>query len=128
MIAWENEAFLSVQDDPDKFEIINPSISVLAQPSVTVVDEVAENRGTADISKEYLNYLYSDDAQRIAADNYYRPVDQKILEEYSDVFDLTMELKTIDVLAAGRKCRKNILQTVESLIRFTETRRRGERL
>ena len=96
LIAWENEAFLSVQDDPDKFEIINPSISVLAQPSVTVVDEVAENRGTADISKEYLNYLYSDDAQRIAADNYYRPVDQKILEEYSDVFDLTMELKTID--------------------------------
>lgn len=78
LIAWENEAFLSVQDDPDKFEIINPSISVLAQPSVTVVDEVAENRGTADISKEYLNYLYSDDAQRIAADNYYRPVDQKI--------------------------------------------------
>lgn len=96
LIAWENEAFLSVQDDPDKFEIINPSISVLAQPSVTVVDEVAENRGTADISKEYLNYLYSDDAQRIAADNYYRPVDQKILEEYSDVFDFTMELKTID--------------------------------
>ena len=96
LIAWENEAFLSVQDDPDKFEIINPSISVLAQPSVTVVDEVAENRGTADISKEYLSYLYSDDAQRIAADNYYRPVDQKILEEYSDVFDLTMELKTID--------------------------------
>lgn len=96
LIAWENEAFLSVQDDPDKFEIINPSISVLAQPSVTVVDEVAENRGTADISKEYLNYLYSDDAQRIAADNYYRPVDQKILEEYRDVFDLTMELKTID--------------------------------
>ena len=96
LIAWENEAFLSVQDDPDKFEIINPSISVLAQPSVTVVDEVAENHGTADISKEYLNYLYSDDAQRIAADNYYRPVDQKILEEYSDVFDLTMELKTID--------------------------------
>lgn len=96
LIAWENEAFLSVQDDPDKFEIINPSISVLAQPSVTVVDEVAENRGTADISKEYLNYLYSDDAQRVAADNYYRPVDQKILEEYSDVFDLTMELKTID--------------------------------
>ena len=54
LIAWENEAFLSVQDDPDKFEIINPSISVLAQPSVTVVDEVAENRGTADISNEYL--------------------------------------------------------------------------
>ena len=96
LIAWENEAFLSVQDDPDEFEIINPSISVLAQPSVAVVDEVAENRGTEDIAKEYLNYLYSDDAQRIAAENYYRPVNEEIRKEYSDVFDLTMELKTID--------------------------------
>lgn len=96
LIAWENEAFLSVQDDPDEFEIINPSISVLAQPSVTVVHEVAENRGTEDIAKEYLNYLYSDDAQRIAAENYYRPVNEEILKEYSDMFDLTMELKTID--------------------------------
>ena len=96
LIAWENEAFLSVQDDPDEFEIINPSISVLAQPSVAVVDEVAENRGTEAIAKEYLNYRYSDSAQRIAAENYYRPVNEEILKEYSDVFDLTMELKTID--------------------------------
>lgn len=96
LIAWENEAFLSVQDDPDEFEIINPSISVLAQPSVAVVHEVAENRGTEDIAKEYLNYLYSDDAQRIVAENYYRPVNEEILKEYSDMFDLTMELKTID--------------------------------
>lgn len=96
LIVWENEAFLSVKDDPDEFEIIAPSISVLAQPSVAVVDEVAENRGTEEVSREYLNYLYSDDAQRIAAENYYRPVNQEILEEYSDVFDLNMELKTID--------------------------------
>ena len=96
LIAWENEAFLSVKDDPDEFEIIAPSISVLAQPSVAVVDEVAENRGTEEVSREYLNYLYSDDAQRIAAENYYRPVNQEILEEYSDVFNLNMELKTID--------------------------------
>ena len=96
LIAWENEAFLSVKDDPDEFEIIAPSISVLAQPSVAVVDEVAENCGTEEVSREYLNYLYSDDAQRIAAENYYRPVNQEILEEYSDVFDLNMELKTID--------------------------------
>ena len=103
LIAWENEAFLSVQDDPEDFEIVNPGISVLAQPSVAVVDEVAENRGTADISKEYLNYLYSDDAQRIAADNYYRPVNKEILKEYSDVFDLTMELKTIDDFGGWQK-------------------------
>ena len=83
-------------DDPDEFEIVNPSISVLAQPSVAVVDEVAENRGTEEVSREYLNYLYSDEAQRIAAQNYYRPVNKQILNEYKDVFDLGMELKTID--------------------------------
>ena len=96
LIAWENEAFLSVADDPDEFEIVNPSISVLAQPSVAVVDEVAENRGTEEVSREYLNYLYSDEAQRIAAQNYYRPANKQILNEYKDVFDLGMELKTID--------------------------------
>ena len=96
LIAWENEAYLPVKDDPDEFEIITPSISVLAQPSVAVVDEVARNRRTEEISREYLSYLYSDDAQRIAAENYYRPVNQKILKEYGNVFDLNMELKTID--------------------------------
>ena len=96
LIAWENEAFLSVQDDPDEFEIIAPSISVLAQPSVAVVDEVAENRGTEEVSREYLNYLYSDEAQRIAGDNYYRPSNEDILKEYADVFDLDVNLVTID--------------------------------
>ena len=95
LIAWENEAYLSVKDDPDEFEIINPSISILAQPSVAVVDEVAESRGTEELATEYLNYLYSDDAQRIAAENYYRPVNEEILQEYADVFDLDMKLKTI---------------------------------
>ena len=96
LIAWENEAFLSVKDDPGEFEIIAPSISVLAQPSVAVVDEVAENRGTEEVSREYLNYLYSDEAQRIAGDNYYRPSNEDILKEYSDVFDLDINLVTID--------------------------------
>ena len=96
LIAWENEAFLSVKDDPDEFEIIAPSISVLAQPSVAVVDEVAENRGTEEVSREYLNYLYSDEAQRIAGDNYYKPSNEDILKEYSDVFDLDINLVTID--------------------------------
>lgn len=106
LIAWENEAFLSVQDDPNEFEIIDPSISVLAQPSVAVVDEVAESRDTEEVSKEYLNYLYSDDAQRIAAENYYRPVNQKILKEYSDVFDLNMELKNIQDFGGWKEVQK----------------------
>ena len=62
---------------------------------MAVVDEVAESRGTEEISSEYLKYLYSDDAQRIAAENYYRPVNEEILQEYADVFDLDMKLKTI---------------------------------
>ena len=106
LIAWENEAYLSVKDDPDEFEIINPSISILAQPSVTVVDEVAKNRGTEKIATEYLNYLYSDDAQRIAAENYYRPVKEDILKEYSDVFDLNMELKNIQDFGGWEEVQK----------------------
>lgn len=103
LIAWENEAFLSVKDDPDEFEIVNPSISVLAQPSVAVVDEVAKNRKTKDVSTEYLKYLYCDEAQRIAADNYYRPVNPKILKEYGNVFDLNMKLITIDDLGGWQE-------------------------
>ena len=95
LIAWENEAFLSKKDYPDEYEIITPSISILAQPSVAIVDEVVDDRGTRDVSTEYLNYLYSDEAQRIAGDNYYRPSNEEILKEYADVFDLDINLVNI---------------------------------
>ena len=95
LIAWENEAYLSMLDCPDDYEIITPGISILAQPSVAVVDSVVDERGTRAVADEYLSYLYSDDAQRIAADNYFRPVNEEILQEYSDVFDLNMKLKTV---------------------------------
>ena len=96
LIAWENEAFLSVQDYPDEYEIVTPSISILAQPSVAVVDSVVDDRGTREVATEYLSYLYSDEAQRIAGDNYYRPSNETILQEYADVFDLNIHLVTID--------------------------------
>ena len=96
LIAWENEAFLSVRDNPDDYEIVTPSISILAQPSVAIVDEVVDKKGTRDVATEYLNYLYSDEAQRIAGDNYYRPFNEDILKEYADVFDLNVNLVTID--------------------------------
>ena len=96
LIAWENEAYLSVKDYPDDYEIVTPSISILAQPSVAVVDKVVDKRGTRDVAEEYLNYLYSDEAQRIAGDNYYRPFNEDILKEYADVFDLNVNLVTID--------------------------------
>lgn len=95
LLAWENEAYLSVKDYPDDYEIITPGVSILAQPSVAVVDKVVDKRGTRDAATEYLNFLYSDEAQRIAGDNYYRPYNETILNEYADVFDLNVDLVTI---------------------------------
>lgn len=82
LIAWENEAFLSVEESPDEYEIIVPSISILCQPTVAIVDEVVDNRGTRDVATEYLQYLYSDEAQKLEAENYYRPSNESILAEY----------------------------------------------
>ena len=95
LVAWENEAYLSMRDYPDEYEIVTPSVSILAQPSVAVVDEVVDYRGTRDVATEYLNYLYSDEAQEIEAENYFRPTNEKILNEYSDVFDLNVGLVNI---------------------------------
>ena len=106
LIAWENEAYLSVKDYPDDYEIVTPSISILAQPSVAVVDKVVDKRGTRDVAEEYLNYLYSDEAQRIAGDNYYRPSNQDILKEYTDVFDLDINLVTIDDFGGWKKAQE----------------------
>ena len=96
LIAWENEAYLSVKEHPDDFEIVIPSISILAEPSVAVVDEIAKDRGTEKVSKAYLEYLYSDVAQKIAAENYYRPSNQEVLKQYADVFDLNINLVKIN--------------------------------
>ena len=68
------------RDYPDDYEIITPSVSILAQPSVAVVDDVVDKRGTREVATEYLSYLYSDEAQKIAADNYYRPSNEKNIE------------------------------------------------
>lgn len=96
LIAWENEAYLSLRDYPEEYEIVTPSISILAQPSVAVVDEVVDDRDTRETAEEYLNYLYSDEAQRIAGDYFYRPSNPDILKEYADVFNLDINLVTID--------------------------------
>ena len=94
LIAWENEAYLSVKDHPDDFEIVTPSLSILAQPSVAVVDAVVDERGTREVATEYLNYLYSEEAQRNAGENFYRPSDENVLKEFSDKFE-DLELVTI---------------------------------
>ncbi len=96
LIAWENEAYLSMEQYPGEYEIIAPSISILAQPSVAVVDSNVKAHGTEELAEAYLKYLYSADAQRLAGENYYRPSDKAILQEFSEQFDLNMELVTID--------------------------------
>ncbi len=82
LIAWENEAFLSLEEHPDEYEIVVPSVSILCQPTVAVVDAVVDKRGTREVSEEYLSYLYSDEAQNLEAKWYYRPSDQDILSDY----------------------------------------------
>lgn len=83
LLAWENEAFLSLKEYPGEYEIVIPSVSILCQPTVAVVDKVAEKHGTVEASKEYLQYLYSDEAQEIEAQNFYRPSNDKIAEKYT---------------------------------------------
>ena len=96
LIAWENEAIATVKNYPDKYEIISPSVSILAQPSVAIVDDNVSLNKTEQLSHDYLEYLYSDDAQRLAADNGYRPSDENILKEYRNVFNLNMKLTSIN--------------------------------
>jgi sulfate transport system substrate-binding protein len=86
-VSWENEAFLAVKEiGADKFEIVVPSISILAEPPVAVVDKVALRRGTADLARAYLEYLYSKEGQEIIARHYYRPRDPEVAAKYASVF------------------------------------------
>lgn len=96
LVAWENEAYLSMKEHPDTYEIVTPSVSILSQPSVAVVDMNVKEHNTQEAADEYLKYLYSDEAQRLAGKYFYRPSDEEILKEFSDQFDLGMNLVTID--------------------------------
>jgi sulfate transport system substrate-binding protein len=96
LIAWENEALTTMDSYPGKYEIVNPSVSILAQPSVAIVDDNAKSNGTEAASKEYLQYLYSDEAQRLIGESGYRPTNQDILNQFSDKFDLNIRLWSID--------------------------------
>ena len=95
LIAWENEALTTMSSYPDEYERITPSVSILAQPSVAIVDDNADANVTQEVSREYLSYLYSDEAQRMAAEYGYRPSNEEILNAYADQFDLDVKLYTI---------------------------------
>ncbi len=106
LVAWENEAYLSMRDYPDEYEIVTPSVSILAQPTVAVVDEVVDYRDTREVATEYLNYLYSDEAQEIEAENYFRPTNEEILKKHRDVFDLSVNLVTISEYGGWEEVQK----------------------
>jgi sulfate/thiosulfate-binding protein len=101
LIAWENEALLAIKElGPDKVEIVAPSVSILAEPPVSVVDKVVDKRGTRKVAEAYLQYLYSDEGQEIAAKNYYRPVSEKTAKKYAAQYP-KVKLFTIEEVAGG---------------------------
>jgi sulfate/thiosulfate transport system substrate-binding protein len=103
LIAWENEAFLTLNElGKDKFEIVVPSISILAEPPVAIVDKNVDKKGTREVAEAYLEFLYTDKGQEIVAENYYRPRNQEILEKYADLFP-KINLVTIDDYFGGWK-------------------------
>ncbi len=101
LLAWENEALISLKEwGPDKFDIVTPSISILAEPPVALVDKVADRRGTRKVAEEYLKHLYSDEGQEIIAKNYYRPINPKIAAKYASQYP-KVNLITVDNTFGG---------------------------
>ncbi|RAP75614.1 sulfate ABC transporter substrate-binding protein [Paenibacillus montanisoli] len=92
LLAWENEALLSVKElGPDKFDIVYPSISILAEPPVAVVDKNVDKKGSRAVAEGYLDYLYTEEAQKLAAENFYRPQLISVAEQFADQFpELTL--------------------------------------
>ena len=101
LITWENEALLAIRElGPDKVQIVAPSVSVLAEPPVTIVDKVVDRRGTRKVAEAYLKFLYSDEGQELAGKHYYRPINEKIAAKYASQFP-KVKLLTVDEIAGG---------------------------
>lgn len=104
LLAWENEAFLAVEElGKDKFEIVVPSISILAEPPVTLIDKFADKHGNRDLAQAYLEYLYSPIGQRLAAKHYYRPYDPSLVDPEDLKRFPKVELLSIDAVFGGWK-------------------------
>ena len=103
LLAWENEAFLALKEEGgENFEIVAPSLSILAEPPVSVVDQNVDKKGTRKVAEAYLNYLYSEEGQRIAAKHFYRPRNQAVAAEFAKQFP-QLKLVTIDADFDGWK-------------------------
>ncbi len=106
LITWENEAYLVLNEfGADKYEVITPSFSILAEPPVAVVEKVAKKNGNLDIATEYLSYLYTKEAQEVIAKNYYRPIDKDVAAKYTKQFP-NLELITIAQLGGWNDAQK----------------------
>jgi sulfate/thiosulfate-binding protein len=102
LLAWENEAFLAINElGKDKFEIVVPSISILAEPPVSVVDRVVDKKGTRSVAESFLKFIYTSEGQTIAAKDYYRPRDPEVAKKYENVYP-QVELVTIEEFGGWR--------------------------
>src|ERR1700730_13899401 len=102
LLAWENEAYLAVKElGPAKFDIVAPSVSIVAEPPVSVVDQNVDQHGTRKVAEEYLKYLYSKQGQEIAAKHFYRPRDPALAAQYATQFANIPQLVTIDAVFGG---------------------------
>ena len=107
LLAWENEAFLAQKElGPDKFEIVVPSLSILAEPTVSLVDKVVDKRKTRAVANAYLEYLYSEEGQEIAAQNYYRPTLESVAKKYEGKFPKVNLVKIDEVFGGWQKAQK----------------------
>lgn len=108
LIAWENEAFLSINEfGKDKFDIVVPSVSILAEPPVAVVDKVVDKKGTRAAAEAYLKFIYSAEGQEISAKNYYRPRDAAVAKKYETVFPKVNLFTVDDVFGGWRKAQND---------------------
>jgi sulfate/thiosulfate-binding protein len=100
LINWENELLLALKEHPGEYEIVVPSLSILAEPTVALVDTNVDRKGTREIAQAYLEYLYSDEGQNLAGKHFYRPSNPEILEKYKEQYP-DLKLFTIDEVFGG---------------------------
>jgi sulfate transport system substrate-binding protein len=100
LLTWENEAYLALRESADTIEIVVPSVSILAEPPVTIVDQVVDRKGTRTVAEGYLQFLYSKEGQEIVARHFYRPRDPDVLKKYAASF-AEVELFTVDDAFGG---------------------------
>jgi sulfate ABC transporter permease protein CysT len=118
-ISWENEAFLATKElGVGKFEIVVPSVSILAEPPVAVVDKIATKKGTTEVAEAYLKFLYSPEGQKLAAKHYYRPREASAIQEAGTTFPNVKLFTSTNCSAAGARRRKRTSVTAAPSIRF----------